>query len=227
MACSMTGLVALPRRGPRAILVALISLVTVVGAAAYADGQLALQLSSVLGQERRGLSAAPEARLLAVTAPAEGRLPEAPSIDYSESFLAAQPGASGDAEWECLTQALYFEARGERARGLFAVAEVIMNRVESGRFPGSVCGVIHQGTGRQYQCQFTYTCDGRSDVVREPAAWSRVGKVARLMLDGAPRALTNGATYYHTRAVRPSWANSFPRTASIGAHLFYRGRATG
>jgi len=59
-------------------------------------------------------------------------------------------------------------------------------------------------------------------VIHEPAAWERVGKVARLLIDGAPRELTSGATYYHTRAVNPRWASVFDRTASIGAHYFYR-----
>jgi len=71
-------------------------------------------------------------------------------------------------------------------------------------------------------CQFTYTCDGISDAICDPASWSRVGKVARVMPDGAPRTLTEGATHYHTRAVSPSWARRFPQTAAIGAHLFYR-----
>ena len=115
--------------------------------------------------------------------------PDVPRIRYDRAFLASLPAATGDAEWQCLTEALYFEARGEDTRGIFAVAEVILNRVDSRRFPDSVCSVVHQGTGAQYQCQFTYTCDGLAEDVREPRAWARVGKVARLMLDGGPRLL--------------------------------------
>jgi len=114
------------------------------------------------------------------------------------------------------------EARGETVRGMFAVAEVILNRVDSRAYPNTVCGVINQGTGARYQCQFTYTCDGISDRVNEQGAWRVVGIVARTMLDGAPRELTSGATHYHTRAVSPSWSRAFPRTASIGSHHFYR-----
>ncbi|WP_241524062.1 cell wall hydrolase [Oceaniglobus indicus] len=143
-------------------------------------------------------------------------------VEHSARFLAALPTASGGADWQCLSEALYFEARGESVRGLFAVAEVILNRVDTSAFPGSVCRVIKQGTGKRYQCQFTFTCDGISDVVREPAAWRRVGKVARLMLDGAPRVLTDGATHYHTKAVRPRWSRVFALTATIGVHRFYR-----
>lgn len=143
-------------------------------------------------------------------------------VKYDSAWLSSLPAAKGGSEWECLSEALYFEARGESTEGLFAVAEVIMNRVASPRFPGSVCGVVNQGTGRQFACQFTFTCDGRPEAIHEPAAWARVGKVARLMLDGAPRALTSGATYYHTHAVSPTWSRKFTRTASIGDHVFYR-----
>ncbi|MDU8926071.1 cell wall hydrolase [Alisedimentitalea sp. MJ-SS2] len=143
-------------------------------------------------------------------------------VNYTKSWLASQPKASGGAQWACLAEALYFEARGESIKGQFAVAEVILNRVDSRHFPNSVCGVIKQGTGKKYACQFTYTCDGHKEVIHEPAAYTRVGKVAKVMLDGGARALTRGATYYHTKAVRPSWSRKFHRTATIGVHHFYR-----
>ena len=144
------------------------------------------------------------------------------AIRYDRDWLALQPRPTGDAEWRCLSEALYFEARGESVRGQFAVGEVILNRVDSANFPNTICGVINQGTGRRYACQFTYTCDGHAERINEPAAYRRVGKIARLMLDGADRPLTSGATYYHTTAVCPSWSRRFERTAQIGVHLFYR-----
>ncbi len=107
-------------------------------------------------------------------------------------------------------------------KGQFAVAEVILNRVDSPRYPNSVCGVVHQGTGKKYGCQFTYTCDGNPEAIHEPKAFAEVAKVAELMLSGAPRALTDGATHYHTGHVKPKWARKFPMTAQIGTHLFYR-----
>lgn len=141
---------------------------------------------------------------------------------FSKTWLDSQPAASGGEQWRCLSEALYFEARGETVKGQFAVAEVILNRVESGRFPDSVCSVINQGTGRRYQCQFTYTCDGRDEVIAEPGAFRRVAKVARAAIDGVGVDLTDGATYYHTNAVRPSWSRRFQETARIGVHVFYR-----
>jgi len=193
---------------------------------AQADEVLAARLGALLGQERAAIQQVPDARLAALTAvpPASARnIATAPDvITYDIAFLAAQPAPSGGEQWRCLAEALYFEARGESVRGMFAVGEVILNRVDSARFPNTVCAVINQGTGRRYACQFTYTCDGNPERIHEPAAWTRVGKVARLLIDGAPRTLTGGATHYHTRAVNPNWASVYPRTVTIGSHHFYR-----
>ncbi|PTQ72607.1 cell wall hydrolase [Celeribacter persicus] len=183
---------------------------------------LGMELNALLDQERDGLeNAGTDAieRLLQSFKP-KSSAPKA--LEYTKAFLDSRPTANGGTEWQCLSEALYFEARGESVKGQFAVAEVILNRVSSPAFPNTVCGVVHQGTGKKYQCQFTYTCDGYSDVVREKAAYEQVAKVARLMLDGAPRSLTQGATHYHTRAVSPRWARTFAKTAQIGVHMFYR-----
>lgn len=144
------------------------------------------------------------------------------AASFSKSWLDSQPPAAGGDQWRCLAEALYFEARGETVKGQFAVAEVILNRVKSARFPDSLCGVIRQGTGRKYQCQFTYTCDGRKEVIAEPKAFERVSKVARAAMDGQSGDLTGGATHYHTTSVRPSWARVYKQTARIGVHVFYR-----
>lgn len=143
-------------------------------------------------------------------------------IDYSRDWLARQTVGDGNAQSACLAEALYFEARGESLKGQFAVAEVILNRASSAEFPDSVCDVIRQGTGRKYQCQFTYTCDGLPETINNPAAFREVAKVARLMIQGAPRHLTDGATFYHTKSVSPRWSRVFPRTTTIGVHHFYR-----
>lgn len=185
------------------------------------------RLTSLLGVERSGVARAGTERLAAL---ADGVGPErrpgragaeAPAvIRYDAEWLDQQPAATGDAEWECLAKAVYFEARGETIRGQFAVAEVILNRVSSPAYPSTVCAVVNQGGSGG--CQFSYICDRLSDRIREVDAYRRAGKIARLMLDGAPRGLTQGATYFHTVDVNPRWARSFQRTAAIGAHLFYR-----
>lgn len=134
----------------------------------------------------------------------------------------ALPRADGGAEWDCLTQALYFEARGESISGQMAVAEVILNRVDDRRYPRTICGVIRQGEERRHRCQFSYMCDGKLETVTDGVAWRRMGKIARLMLDGRPRFLTDGATHYHATHVEPFWASRLVQTVWIGRHKFYR-----
>lgn len=136
--------------------------------------------------------------------------------------LDALPRASGSKQWRCLTEAIYFEARGEPVEGQAAVAEVILNRVDSPRHPDTVCAVVNQGTGRLHACQFSYTCDGQPETVTEPRAWQRAGKIARALLDGADRMLPRGVTHYHADYVDPFWASVYTQVAQVGAHVFYR-----
>lgn len=195
------------------------------------------QFASLLGAEHRAVDALPEATQTAmamgpktvapVVAPAvkvakaaKPALKAPMLIEYTPEWLASLPAPTGDAQWQCLKTAIYFEARGESLQGQFAVAEVILNRVDSGRYAKTVCGVVQQrGSG---SCAFSYACDGAKDVMSESGAADIAGRIARVMLDGAPRQLTAGATYFHTRSVHPSWSRQFARTASIGSHLFYR-----
>ncbi|KIC49161.1 cell wall hydrolase [Tateyamaria sp. ANG-S1] len=185
--------------------------------ASDADGPAATG-DALRAAEARGLRGISQARLGDLLTPPA----QATNVSFTRNWLDAQPSAKGGAHWKCLSEALYFEARGETVRGQFAVAEVIMNRVRSARFPDNVCGVINQGTGKRYQCQFTYTCDGNPETIHEPRAFERVGKVARAVLDGRAPDLTEGATHYHTTAVRPRWSRVYTRTAAIGVHVFYR-----
>ena len=171
---------------------------------------------TLVAQDRRALNTVSSGKLTPFLRYAETE------VQYSRDWLATQNLAKGGSEWECLSEALYFEARGESVKGQFAVAEVILNRVDNPRYPNTVCKVVNQGTGRKFACQFTYTCDGYKEIISEPQAYTRVGKVAQLMIGGAPRDLTKGATHYHTRAVSPKWSRKFPRTATIGVHHFYR-----
>ncbi|MGY6411195.1 MAG: cell wall hydrolase [Alkalilacustris sp.] len=122
----------------------------------------------------------------------------------------------------CLTRALYHEARGEGERGMRAVAEVVLNRADSPRFPDTVCAVVDQGSGNGRGCQFSFVCDGSERRRLEPRAWRRASGLAREMLNGAPRSLTDGATHFHATRVNPHWARVYELTAEIGAHRFFR-----
>jgi spore germination cell wall hydrolase CwlJ-like protein len=139
------------------------------------------------------------------------------------AMLDAMPATKGNSQWRCLSEAIYFESRGEPLAGQMAVAEVILNRVDSRYYPDDICGVTHQGavSGRR-DCQFSFACDGRAEVMKNPVSRARSEKLATLMLQGDPRTLTQGATHFHATYVKPAWARSMARTASIGQHRFYR-----
>ncbi|MFB2531067.1 cell wall hydrolase [Paracoccus sp. p4-l81] len=141
------------------------------------------------------------------------------SFPTARQAAAMQAGPGSEAELQCLAETLYFEARGESRRGQAAVAEVILNRVDSGRFPNTICGVVKQG--RAGACQFSYNC-GSPRPIRDMAAFARVQRVARDALAGGARELTGGATYFHTPAVSPPWSKRFVRTVRIDNHIFYR-----
>lgn len=179
------------------------------------------QMTALFGTEKQRLKKLPAPTLtaIAVGPKAKGKTAAVPTA-ITERSLMAQAAPAGDAEWQCLTEALYFESRGESLQGQVAVAEVILNRVDSPLYPRSVCGVVKQRGGGG--CQFSYVCDGRADRMGDAGSRDRAARIARAMLDGAPRLLTAGATHFHTLNVRPSWSKRFAQTASIGAHVFYR-----
>jgi spore germination cell wall hydrolase CwlJ-like protein len=129
---------------------------------------------------------------------------------------------------KCLAEAVYFESRGEEVLGQIAVAQVILNRAFSGKYPSTVCGVVYQNSHRHLACQFTFACDGIRDVVREPDMWERAKKIAAEMLDGKLWLPEVGkATHYHARYVHPGWVREMKKMHKLGVHIFYRPRAWG
>ncbi len=129
---------------------------------------------------------------------------------------------------KCLTNAIYFEARGEPVRGQIAVAQVVMNRVFSGYYPDNVCGVVYQNANRRNRCQFSFACDRHPDRVTEPDAFDRAQEIARETLDGKLWLADVGkATHYHAYWVRPSWVREMAKLYRIGVHTFYRPRDWG
>jgi hypothetical protein len=129
---------------------------------------------------------------------------------------------------KCLAEAVYFESRGEPKRGQIAVAQVVMNRVFSGFYPGNVCGTVYQNAHRRLACQFTFACDGIPDVVNEPDMWVQAKEIARDMLDGKLWLPEIGhSTHYHAYWVHPSWVGEMRKLHKIGVHTFYRPRAWG
>ena len=125
------------------------------------------------------------------------------------------------ADLECLTDAVYYEARGESVRGQAAVAQVVLNRVQHPSYPKSVCGVVFQGASHR-GCQFSFACDGSMRHGREVLAWNRARGVAARVLAGNVSGYVGAATHYHTTAVSPFWAPQMLRVATVGVHVFYR-----
>ena len=99
-------------------------------------------------------------------------------------YLALIPPEKMDSEKLCLAQAIYFEARSEPEAGRAAVAQVILNRMTSGHYPSSICGVVFQNQQNYHACQFSFTCEGRALRVRDAEAWAQATRVADDVLGG-------------------------------------------
>ncbi len=126
-------------------------------------------------------------------------------------------------EQRCLAQAVYFEARGEPEEGQAAVAQVVLNRVSSGLYPSTICGVVFQNRRHYHACQFSFACEGRSLRIAEPEAWRTAMRIAEQVSDGKTYvADVGGATHYHADYVRPYWARRLKKMDVIGHHIFYR-----
>ena len=135
----------------------------------------------------------------------------------------------------CLALNTYHEAKNQSTIGQIATAQVVMNRVEDNRFPNTVCEVVKQGPTRpswedpnkeypiRHRCQFSWYCDGKSDVPKNEKAWRKAQDVAFLVLyDKIKLDVTEGATHYHATYVKPAWAKTKKRTTQIEKHIFYR-----
>jgi hypothetical protein len=155
--------------------------------------------------------------LLAAAAPAVGSEPAEPGRD----------SAANDRALQCLTEAVYYEARSESENGQRAVAQVVLNRMRHPAYPNSVCGVVYQGSERATGCQFSFTCDGSMGAAIEPDAWERARRIAAAALRGNVYRPVGLATNYHTTAISPYWAPSLVPQAVVGAHIFYRRPGSG
>ena len=146
--------------------------------------------------------------------------------DYGQSVYAARFASVPAIERTCLARAIYYEARGESSEGQIAVAQVVLNRARSKKWPHSICGVVNQGVERGEKCQFSFACNTR---LSEPSGilWEEADLVATQAINGQAwlRELME-ATHYHTTSVAPIWRLGLVQQATIGSHIFYR-EATG
>lgn len=127
-------------------------------------------------------------------------------------------------ELNCMAQNIYFEAGNESRKGMLAVAQVTLNRIESGLFPDSVCGVVQQktrakATGRTV-CQFSWYCEGKKQVKYESKRWLTALEVAwSVLAEGMRLESLADAMFYHNTQVNPRWG--LRRITKIGGHIFY------
>jgi spore germination cell wall hydrolase CwlJ-like protein len=142
----------------------------------------------------------------------------------SASAKSVTPAVKYRGELHCLATAIYFEARGESERGQMAVAEVILTRTRTPGRPKTICGVVYEGAHRRFSCQFSFACDGRSDVARDPDSWELARDIAEEAMESRGR-IVKGATYFHVSSIRPRWASRMVRVARVGTHIFYRPRS--
>ena len=206
----------------------------------------AIALTTIAGAESSGANAqvaaqatqtpAPEAQLtqevvpvfvenevvqaLPESAEAESEIPDsdAPSAESLRELVESMPAAGQlSDELQCLAGAVYFESRGEPLDGQLAVAEVVINRSEDHRWPGSYCGVVYQ------RAQFSFVKNGRMPRIKTgSAAWKRAQAIARIAHRGLWNSAASDAVYFHAHYVRPSWSRRKTAVATIDTHVFYR-----
>jgi spore germination cell wall hydrolase CwlJ-like protein len=138
-----------------------------------------------------------------------------PVGDLASMVAQLRSSDPGSRELECLATGIYFESKGEPLAGQLAVGKVIANRAESGRFPGTYCGVLFQ------RGQFSFI-HGRSlpSVARSNKHWQTAVAIARIVDQDLKESPAGDALFFHARYVSPGW--HMKRVASIGNHVFYR-----
>jgi spore germination cell wall hydrolase CwlJ-like protein len=120
-------------------------------------------------------------------------------------------------QMHCLAGAVYFEARGEPLSGQLAVAQVVINRADSSRFPSSYCGVVYQ------RAQFSFVRGGAMPRINTGSnAWKRAKAIARIAHEGMWESEAEDALYFHAKYVSPSWSRKKTARATINQHIFYR-----
>ena len=147
--------------------------------------------------------------------------------DYIEKALFIEQ------EEACMALGLYHEARGEPIIGQYAVGATVLNRVRSSAYPNSVCEVVFQNQHLRNRCQFSFACDGISDVPKNESSFLKMQRLARVLLtNGIAReakfightfqASVDGMTHYHRYDVYPHWSKKLEKLSKLGAHIFFK-----
>jgi len=131
----------------------------------------------------------------------------------------------------CLAQNIYFESANQSFAGRVAVANVVLNRVEDDQFPNTVCDVVYQAEMKEnwkgnllpvlHRCQFSWYCDGKSDLPTDSTTWMESFRIAGMVLAFEYQDITEGALWYHSDSVEPYWSKHLSLVTTIDNHLFY------
>ena len=132
----------------------------------------------------------------------------------------------------CLAKNIYFEAGNQPLAGQIAVSQVVINRVYSIAYPDTICDVVYQAKWIEnwkgtvvpvrHMCQFSWFCDGKSDIPEDSDTWMQSLMLANEILQGEWQDITEGSTHYHADSVYPYWADSLNKTVTINNHVFYK-----
>ncbi|HWH22063.1 MAG TPA: cell wall hydrolase [Allosphingosinicella sp.] len=134
-----------------------------------------------------------------------------------ELVAAHQATDVSDAEQDCLASAVYFEARGEKIEGQLAVAEVVLNRVASKKYPNTICEVVEQ----PWQFSFVNATGSIPDADRSSKAWKKAVAISTIALNKLAAEVSEDVLWYHADYVSPSWGKAFDREKKVGVHIFY------
>ncbi len=140
----------------------------------------------------------------------------------SAGFMTPSQAVEMNDDMSCMALNLYWEARSEGYEGMLAVGWVALNRINSSKYPDTVCSVVKQG-GVRAPCEWSWYCDGREDRPQELKAWDEAQKIAGELLANPPADPTGGALWFHLDSMSsPGWLRSQEQSAHIGRHLFFR-----
>ena len=151
-----------------------------------------------------------------------------PSFPHPVPLVVIKPSYEiNNKELACLARNLYHESRSESDLGKLAVAMVVLNRVDSSAFPNNICDVIYQPSRnptRPKSCQFSWTCDGKPDDIKDMKQYEAILTLSKEILRGRDSIVNviDGALYYHAVYVNPNWAKYFDKVARIDTHIFYK-----
>ena len=167
-------------------------------------------------------------------------------IEPDDDDTQQYPDLIDNKEANCLALNVYYEARSDNLAGMYAVSDVVLNRVRDSRYPNTICEVVYQGPvkeswktrkdpnlpeeERKYNpvrnmCQFSWYCDGKNDIPKDETGWATAQYVAgSILYANKHRGITEGSTHYHASYVKPKWTRDrgMNHVGRIGAHIFYR-----